>query len=76
MCHVLRHMILHASFHNIFSSRSFMNEAMMLAGAFTCILRHKTQIIKTLSIHYIGPFFMHNIYKVHEAPLIYLLTIA
>ena len=53
-----------------------MNEAMMLAGAFTCILRHKTQIIKTLSIHCIGPFLMHNIYKVHEAPLIYLLTIA
>ena len=64
-----------------------MNEAMILADAFTCILRHKTQIIKTLSIHYIGPFFfifMHYIYiyiyiyiyKVHGAPLIYLLTIA
>ena len=45
------------SFHNIFSSRSFMNEAMTLGDALTCMLGHKTQVIKTLSIHYIGKFF-------------------
>ena len=50
---------------------------MTLGDAFTCILGHKTQVIKTLSIHYIGQFFhfLHCLYKVHETPLIYLLPI-